>query len=32
MKTQLIEGYWVIDTNKWSAHLYTKEEAEIDLR
>jgi hypothetical protein len=27
-ETKQIDGYWVIGTNKWSADIYTKQEAE----
>ena len=27
-KTQLLNGYWVIGTNKWDANIYTQEQAE----
>jgi hypothetical protein len=27
-KAQLINGYWVVETNKWDANIYTKEQAE----
>lgn len=28
MKAELVEGFWVIGTNKWSANNYAKEQAE----
>jgi hypothetical protein len=27
-QAQLIKGYWVVETNKWNANIYTKEQAE----